>query len=542
MNITPESSPVLAIIASLLAALLAAAAQEPPAAPSPQADMQRARKEAAHRTRRIIFDNDGNEPVYYCNEATPECLLEQRTTALAGSQVDTIFYCTWSSGFSMFTHDTKKGVVFDCTAEEPGKGPGSGFSKNKTRAFLDQGLDPLRIVIDWCRSHQVEVFWSMRMNDTHDGGGAWYSPFMFPPLKKEHPEWLMGSADHRPKNGAWTAVDYGRPEIRDLAFQYIEEVCRNYDVDGVQLDFFRHPVYFRKHAWGEPVGQEELDMMTGLIRRVRTMADQVAVEKGHPILLSVRVPDSVDYCKAIGFDIERWMKEDLIDLLVLSGYFRLNPWDVSVKLAHTYNVPVYPCLSESRMKGEAGKVRSTLECYRARAAEVWDAGADGIYLFNFFNPKSPLWRELGSVETLRGLDKVYTTGTRGVDALGYWYKDGESFVHRSLLSPSRPRKLEPAQPEAVEIIVGDDVAAGGTPTVTARVQVEALTKPEDLAVTINGTPLEQPVAADTWLEYAVEPALVKKGTNRFEFALAEGVPAGPVLQDLLLWVRYNKVL
>ena len=34
-------------------------------------------------------------------------------------------------------------------------------------------------------------------------------------------------------------MDYGRPEIRDLAFRFVEEVCRNYDVDGVELDFVK---------------------------------------------------------------------------------------------------------------------------------------------------------------------------------------------------------------------------------------------------------------------------------------------------------------
>ncbi|MCP4643525.1 MAG: hypothetical protein GY851_23960, partial [bacterium] len=153
---------------------IATAAED--AAASVSLDEVRAmRKEAAHRERRIVFDNDGNEPVYYCDEATPKALLDKRTTLLAGSQVDTIVYCTWSSGFSYFTHNTKVGEVFNSTAEEPGKGPGSGFSKNKTQEFIDQGTDSLEIVVDWCRENDVEVFWSMRMNDVHDAWGAWYS-------------------------------------------------------------------------------------------------------------------------------------------------------------------------------------------------------------------------------------------------------------------------------------------------------------------------------------------------------------------------------
>src|SRR4051794_20983275 len=65
-------------------------------------DWSRLRKEALNRPRRIIFNNDGNEPVYFCNAATAEELLRSRTAPLAGSQVDSIFYCTWSSGFGLF--------------------------------------------------------------------------------------------------------------------------------------------------------------------------------------------------------------------------------------------------------------------------------------------------------------------------------------------------------------------------------------------------------------------------------------------------------
>jgi hypothetical protein len=55
-----------------------------------------ARKEAAHRKRRIIMNSDGNDArgQKEGEAKTPEAFLARRTTALAGSQVDAIFYCT----------------------------------------------------------------------------------------------------------------------------------------------------------------------------------------------------------------------------------------------------------------------------------------------------------------------------------------------------------------------------------------------------------------------------------------------------------------
>ena len=238
------------------------AAENGGASGNPSADsFKQRRKEAAHRKRRIIFNNDGDDIVYQCKAVTVEELLNARTTALAGSQVDSIFYCTWSSGFGVFTHNTKVGQVFE-TREAP-------FTNNPTRAVLDAGIDPLRVMTEFSRKHGIEVFWSLRMNDTHDGSLTEYGPVMFNmnKLKVAHPEYLFGTPQQKPKYGAWSAVDFGRAEVRDLAFRYVEEVCRNYDVDGVELDFFRHPIFFKHNAQGLPCDDEDRAQMTGLLQK-----------------------------------------------------------------------------------------------------------------------------------------------------------------------------------------------------------------------------------------------------------------------------------
>jgi len=46
--------------------------------------MREMRREAARRARRIIFNNDGDDAVYECDEPTPENLLAQRTSRVPG--------------------------------------------------------------------------------------------------------------------------------------------------------------------------------------------------------------------------------------------------------------------------------------------------------------------------------------------------------------------------------------------------------------------------------------------------------------------------
>jgi hypothetical protein len=302
--------------------------------------LRAARKQLARQPRRIIFNNDGCDVLYFPGKltTTPENLLGLRTTPLVESQVDSIAYCSISSGFSYFTHNTKTGQVLSVQPSAFGLHP---QDRHITRELIDQGADCLELMVRFAHRQHREIFWSMRMNDTHD---AEYSPqkpyLLYPKLKMDHPDWLVGNPINRSRYGRWSSVDYAVPEIRQLAFSYIEEVCRNYDVDGVELDFFRHLCYFKSTTFGGKASQAEREMMTGLLKRVRLMSEEQGARRGRPILISVRVPDSVDFCREMGLDIERWLGEGLVDMLITTCYFRLNPWSYSVQLGHRYGVPV----------------------------------------------------------------------------------------------------------------------------------------------------------------------------------------------------------
>ena len=513
------------------------AAENSGASGNPSADsFKQRRKEAAHRKRRIIFNNDGDDIVYQCKAVTVEELLNARTTALAGSQVDSIFYCTWSSGFGVFTHNTKVGQVFE-TREAP-------FTNNPTRAFLDAGIDPLRVMTDFGRKHGIEVFWSLRMNDTHDGSLTEYGPVMFNmnKLKVAHPEYLFSTPQQKPKYGAWSAVDFGRAEVRDLAFRFVEEVCRNYDVDGIELDFFRHPIFFKHNSQGLPCDDEDRAQMTGLLQRIRALCDDLGRRRGRPLLMAVRVPDSVEYSRAIGIDLERWLADDLADLLVVTSYIQLNPWEYSVALGHKYGVPVYPSLDESRVRDEAARgLRSSVEAYRARAMNVWAAGADGVYMFNFFNPRSPLWRELGDPAALQRMNKDYFASVRGVGVAAGNSLPHQSFIRLATLNPGASLPLAPDKPATVKFSVGDDVRWGeskgvGT-AVTLRLQFKALKQPANAVVALNDVPLAGGAVAKDWLEFKLDAKLLKQGANVVTVTPAPQDRGS--LTDLHLTVRYK---
>ncbi|NBY36584.1 MAG: hypothetical protein EBQ59_03900 [Verrucomicrobia bacterium] len=516
----------------LLLGCLVVLAAEPPAN---LVELREARRQAANRPRRIIFNNDGNEPVYKAEDNSAEKLLATRTTPLVGSQVDSIFYCSWSSGFGLFTHDTKVGQVFS-TKE-------GLFAPNRTVELLAAGTDPLKVTTEFGHKHGMEVLWSFRMNDTHDGSATDYGPIMLRAnrLKTEHPEYMIGTAQNKPKFGVWTAVDYTLPEIRELAFRYVEEVCQRYDIDGVELDFFRHPVFFRRAAMtGTACDDHERALMTELMVRIRAMTEAEGLRRGRPILVAVRLPDSVEYCRETGLDLEQWLSGGLIDLFIPSGYFQLNEWEYSVELGHRYGVKVYPSLDESRVRDLPAKaMRSTVLSYRGRAAAAWQAGADGVYLFNSFDPKNPIWRELGDMKILNKLDKDYFASIRGAASAS-----GNSFPYLSrvnvpLLNPGKVIAVKGGETVRSTFNANEENLEGRS-VAKLSLQFKNPIESQQVKVSLNGIELTDAQAQkNNWIEYTLRGSDLKTGRNTVEVSLPTGAKTN-AWSDLRCTVRTKK--
>ena len=480
--------------------------------------MDRAR--LARRPHRLMFDNDGCDALYFPAKLKPtkENFLSIRTTPLPKTQVDTLSYCTISSGFGLFTHNTKAGQVLDYDI---------GILKgrrNLTPDLIAQGTDTLQAAVEYCHKNDLECFWSMRMNDTHDGAHRPDKVYpLFPKLKNDHPEYLNGTFEKRPGHGSWTSVNYALPAVRDLAFQYIQEVCQNYDVDGVTLDFFRHMSYLKSVAWGGEASRREYRAITELMRRIRAMSEEVGMKRGRPILIAVRVPDSADYAKRTGLDIEAWMDEGLVDIMIGSGYFKLNPWSEWADLGKHHGVPMYAGLSESRVGG-AGKRfnRQSTESYCARALRAWTAGLDGVYIFNVYNARSPFLKDVGDPAGLATLDKLYFATVRDGNP-GSYLSDGRAFVTIPILTPTQPWDIINGASRALVLNIGDDVAAasagGQRPTVTCHLQMRRPCDPANIDVSLNGAKLGVGTATDEWIDVSIPSTLLRKGDNTFDFGL-----------------------
>lgn len=368
------------------------------------------RAAAAHRQRRIIYNNDGNDKPG--KVVTPETFLKNRTIGLESSQVDSVFYCT--GVYNYYTHNSKVTEVY---GEKQRTLNSYGGAKDWCQELIAQGTDSLEIMTKWCKDNHREILWSMRMNDTHDNG----VPELFSEFKKKHPEYLMGKkGDFFPHgNYRWSALNYELAPVRDKTLEILTDVCSRYDIDGIELDFFRHPTFFIDTMQGGEASEAQCALMTDMIQKIRAMTETVGLNRKRPLLLAIRIPDSLGYCKALGLDVESWLEQGLTDVVSGGCYFRLEPWENLAAVGKKYNVAVYAVLEARRIVpaehyvNTDGRVMFKTElldyqnkAFRGEAYIALKAGVDGIYIFNRFNPKDPLFNELGDIKALEKMDRI----------------------------------------------------------------------------------------------------------------------------------------
>ena len=481
------------------------------------------RQRLAHRRRRIILNNDGDDFYHAENLTSAGQFLAQRFEGLENTHVDTVSYCV-IGGFPLGQHHSK-------VCDAPGL-PGrdsilAPHAWDDPRMFFE-GRDCLEIVSDFCRRHDIEVWASIRMNDNHDQ----WTKARRTPWKNDHPErwlaqppdlgggieekcfWISEAALAHPAR--WIArgsycryygANYERADVRDKMFEMIEDVCRRYDLDGIELDFLRNSSLFGATARGEPdVGDENRALLTDLIRRIRVMTEEVGLKRGRPMVIAVRVPDDPGLASAYGMDTPRWLSEELIDIIIAGESARIRPWKEFVALGHSHGVPVYACACEIYTQD----VRSI----RGRALAVLAAGADGIYTFNHFDPKSPIWREMGDTGLLTRQERITPVCNAIIRAYSwnaiYLMPDVERFLARP---PRLPLELPDGRPCTFEFEAGEqgaDIAVSPTPYAALCLRFGLLEAEDTIEIALNGKPLHgrRDLPAPGWITCAdVAPAL-----------------------------------
>lgn len=263
--------------------------------------------------------------------------------------------------------------------------------KRTLEQYLLDGGDPLQVFVERCRQTGQRPFVSLRLNDVHhvelvDKPGNTSGFQSISRFYAEHRQCRLGTD---PKDWNQRTLNWACPEVPDYMFSLVREQCENYDLDGFELDFMRHPSFFHLD---ETTFAQRSAIMTGFVRRVREVLDRTA-NPGQRRWLCVRVPCYQALFDKLGIDLPAMVRAG-VDMVNLSAhYFTVQQCDMaairrsipeaSVYLEMCHTTRVGPPVSTKSAYDNMSFRRTTPLQYSTAAHLAYARGLDGVSAFNF---------------------------------------------------------------------------------------------------------------------------------------------------------------
>lgn len=312
--------------------------------------------------------------------------VEQNVQKLADTGINTIFLETVYEGFTIFP------VEYDFISQHP----------------IHQEFDVLQAYIDACHSRGMQLHcWVESFFiglQTNRGGGPVYKAL-------KGTDWLLTDRE----GNAWEETMYGkmyflnpaRPDCREWIVGLYEIIVKNYDIDGIQLDYVRYPEKtagkdygyddytaeaFMK--WREDQGEEVFDprevksssfeagvydyyKQLQVTEYVKMCSDRLRAANPD-LLLSLSVyPFFSEGPKKFMQSAELWMKEGYGDFVASMAYYENQVKSIASNTVHVAgDSPMNAVVGISTQNG------FTVESVERQTKEALESGA-GVAFFEY---------------------------------------------------------------------------------------------------------------------------------------------------------------
>ena len=318
--------------------------------------------------RRLIYTSDPSNLAFYQvgrqvahvpdaetarnDPARQEDLIEW-VDALAHNAIDTYAQTIYAQGWTVFFRSDR--FEYDSRPQH-----------QRFVSMMDAGITPLEVLIEQTHKRGMEFVAKFRMNDRHGHGGQG-ARFIL-----DNPSWGLAEFPG--------GHDFSFEPVRDYVFSVADEVVERFDVDGLLFNYIRHG-----HCFPTDVARDRQPVMTDFLRRVREMLNQQGAQQRKNLTLGVMVPQRLEECHNLGFDVPTWIREGLIDYICPCDFHFPDfnaPYEEFSQLTRESNCLLYPTLHPTLCHGDATALLRP-ENYRALAQNFYGAGADGISIFNY---------------------------------------------------------------------------------------------------------------------------------------------------------------
>ena len=456
---------------TLIAGLASSGITSGAAEVSPQSSSSKTRE--ASKKPRIMFFHDSRHPAIYMYEPPMEKEeFESAVDELVGTPVEALMFGL-GDGRTVF-HDTKVGEVWG----DPGKKWNHTVFRRagqNARMMLDTGRDPLRIVCERAREKGILIYPTLLVNQGRRAekreDDVRSSNFRWDNLHLE-----IGAKGNLADFPGATHLDFKHQEVRDERFVLIDEVLRNYPVDGFELQLnygsptvaFFHP---KEVEAGRPI-------MTAWVKRVYEAVKASGLERE----LAIRVPADLEAAHAQGLDVREWIRQGIVDVVIGETYAnRMDPaadFRPLVEAAENSDCRIHAALQTQIFSDRLDN--GTLDFVRAAACNYWAQGIDGLYLAQWFTAwpyESPFYeqlREVGHPDVMAYKDKTYFVPTKT----------------RPQQEAPLPKELKVKETVRVELPVADDLPrwdkVGRVHEVMLRLRLAGGTETDRVEFRLNG--------------------------------------------------------
>jgi uncharacterized lipoprotein YddW (UPF0748 family) len=276
-----------------------------------------------------------------------------------------------------------------------------------------KGFDVLQAYIDACHNRGMQLHCWV---ESFCVGSGWYDNGG--PIVRNHPEWLLTNQ----KGENWEDTMYGkmyflnpaRPEAREWIVGLYELICKNYDIDGIQLDYVRYPEKTEEIDYGydtytlrsyNVAKSTEINTLVKYKQQMVTEYVKLCSERlrsANPdIIISLSVYPFYD----VGEDTymqsaQEWMNLGYGDLLVPMAYYE------NLVEMLTYDALYISKSTENTVIGICSQNGFTLESLMNQAECVLETGA-GVAIFefeSFFHGYAEDWGATVFDDTLYNID------------------------------------------------------------------------------------------------------------------------------------------
>lgn len=424
-----------------------------------------------------------------------------------------------------------------------------GVAPDSFGHYVLNGGDVVKVFVDRCHRTQQAAFISFRLNDAHHKEYADPKPGDKPGTSigmsvtrhyVDHPEYVFNKAS---KRGADLVQNWLHEEVRAQKLALITELCENYDLDGLELDYMRFYSFFDTE---ETTLDQRRRIMTGFVQQVRAVLDRT--QRGdRRRWLCARVPCLSQGLDALGLDLRALVAAGLDMVNLSASYFTTQQMDLAAirhQLPESAALYVEMCHSIANGRKLVPGYdtftfrRTTRQQYETTAHLAYARGADGVSLFNF-----AYYREHGGpgrgpfaeppFEVLPALAKPENLATQPQ----HWFL-ASGWNNPYVRPPVLPRGLKEKAKTSFELDMAPPTG-GWKGQGRLRLQADATLEGRNLEARCNGQllesvsdvsePFDNPYPsllgrAENMRAWSLPTALLKNGKNIFEFRHLGGKP------------------